>query len=52
MGSPVMTLWVVQTANVAGEEARHVLDEIDFSHELVIFTKFCENWAKIVDFDK
>ena len=31
MGSPVMTLWVVQTANVAGEEARQVLDEIDFS---------------------
>ena len=27
----VMTLWVVQTANVAGEEARQVLHEIDFS---------------------
>ena len=31
MGPPVMTLWVVQIANVAGEEARQFLNEIDFS---------------------
>ena len=31
MVPPVMTLWVMQIANDAGEEARHVLNEIDFS---------------------
>ena len=25
-----MTMWVIQMANVPEEEARHVLDEIDF----------------------
>ena len=28
-----MTLWVMQIANVAGEEARQVLNEIDFSSD-------------------
>ena len=28
-GPPVMTIWVVQMANVAGEEARQFLNEID-----------------------
>ncbi len=31
MGPPIMTLWVMQIANVAGEEARQVLNEMDFS---------------------
>ena len=31
MGPPVITLWVVQIEYVAGEEARQVLNEIDFS---------------------
>ena len=30
MEPPVMNLWVVQIANVAGEEAGQVLNEIDF----------------------
>ena len=31
MGPPVMTFWVVQLRNVAGEEARQVLNEMDFN---------------------
>ena len=31
MWLPVMTLWAVQISNVVGEEARQVLNEIDFS---------------------
>ena len=31
MGLPVITLWLVQSANVAQEEARQVLNEIDFT---------------------
>ena len=31
MGPPVMTFWVVQLTNVAGEEARQVLNEMDFN---------------------
>ena len=31
MRPPVITLWVMQVAYVVGEEARQVLNEIDFS---------------------
>ena len=31
IGPSVITLWVVQWANVAGEEARQVLNEVEFN---------------------
>ena len=40
MGQSVMTLLAVQIANVAGEEARQVLNEIDFQ---IFFPLFSEN---------